>query len=128
CRRRRDERVQRVERLLERAEVGAAPELVVAARHVERAERRDGGASALERPCAFTRGLRARHRFLGPRVGLCDGGLHGERGHPTEPSIWSWISRFISTAYSMGSSFTTGSMKPDTIIAPASSSGMPRAM
>ena len=46
--------------------------------------------------------------------------------HPTEPSIWSWISRFISTAYSIGSSFTIGSMKPDTIIAAASSFGMPR--
>src|SRR4029077_1309160 len=28
-----------------------------------------------------------------------------DEAHPTEPSIWSWISRFISTAYSSGSSF-----------------------
>ena len=36
---------------------------------------------------------------------------------PTEPSIWSWISRFISTAYSSGSSLVIGSTKPETIIA-----------
>jgi hypothetical protein len=45
---------------------------------------------------------------------------------PTEPSIWSWISRFISTAYSRGSSFVIGSTKPDTIIAEASASESPR--
>src|SRR4029450_9716090 len=46
--------------------------------------------------------------------------------HPTEPSIWSWISRFISTAYSSGSSFVIGSTKPETIIAEASASERPR--
>ena len=46
--------------------------------------------------------------------------------HPTEPSIWSWISRFISTAYSSGSSFVIGSTKPETIIALASASERPR--
>src|SRR5207253_5427303 len=45
---------------------------------------------------------------------------------PTEPSIWSWISRFISTAYSSGSSFVIGSTKPLTIIALASASESPR--
>src|SRR5436190_20603070 len=45
---------------------------------------------------------------------------------PTEPSIWSWISRFISTAYSSGSSFVIGSTKPETIIADASASESPR--
>ena len=45
---------------------------------------------------------------------------------PTEPSIWSWISRFISTAYSSGSSFVIGSTKPETIIAVASASERPR--
>ncbi len=50
--------------------------------------------------------------------------LHGDQ--PTEPSIWSWISRFISTAYSSGSSFVIGSTKPDTTIADASDSDRPR--
>jgi hypothetical protein len=45
---------------------------------------------------------------------------------PTEPSIWIWIKRFISTAYSSGSSFTIGSMKPATIIAEASDWDSPR--
>src|SRR5262249_56577218 len=46
--------------------------------------------------------------------------------YPTEPSIWSWIRRFISTAYSSGSSFVIGSTKPDTTIAEASASESPR--
>ena len=45
---------------------------------------------------------------------------------PTEPSICSWISRFISTAYSSGSSLVIGSTKPVTIIAQASVSERPR--
>ncbi len=45
---------------------------------------------------------------------------------PTDPSIWSWISRFSSTAYSSGSSFVIGSTKPETIIAAASASESPR--
>ncbi len=47
---------------------------------------------------------------------------------PTEPSICSWIRRFISTAYSSGSSFVIGSTKPETIIALASASESPRLM
>ena len=47
---------------------------------------------------------------------------------PTEPSIWSWIRRFISTAYSSGSSLVIGSTKPETIIAEASVSVSPRDM
>src|SRR5205085_8384613 len=35
---------------------------------------------------------------------------------PTDPSICSWIRRFISTAYSSGSSFVIGSTKPLTTI------------
>ena len=46
--------------------------------------------------------------------------------YPTEPSICSWIRRFISTAYSIGSSFTSGSMNPLTIMVEASSSDSPR--
>ena len=46
--------------------------------------------------------------------------------YPILPSIWSWIRRFISTAYSMGSSFTSGSMNPPTIMLAASPSLMPR--
>ena len=45
---------------------------------------------------------------------------------PTDPSICSWINRFISTAYSSGSSFVIGSTKPDTISAEASGSESPR--
>src|SRR5437016_876091 len=45
---------------------------------------------------------------------------------PTDPSICSWISRFISTAYSSGSSFVIGSTKPETISADASASVRPR--
>src|SRR5213075_2031821 len=119
--RRLDERVQRVERLLERAEIRAPPQLVVAAWQRQRAERGDRGATALERPCALARGLRARERRLGPRLRQRGDRPRGDRAHPTEPSICSWIRRFISTAYSIGSSFTTGSMKPETIIAAASS-------
>ena len=47
---------------------------------------------------------------------------------PTDPSIWSWMRRFISTAYSSGSSFVIGSTKPETIIADASASESPRLM
>src|SRR5215216_409554 len=45
---------------------------------------------------------------------------------PTDPSICSWIRRFISTAYSSGSSFVIGSTKPETTIADASASERPR--
>ena len=50
------------------------------------------------------------------------------RAHPTEPSISSSMSRFSSTAYSMGSCFTNGSRNPLTIIVDASSSLKPRLM
>src|SRR5207247_7302011 len=49
-----------------------------------------------------------------------------DQTQPTEPSICSWISRFISTAYSSGTSFVIGSMNPDTTMAEASSSVRPR--
>ena len=45
---------------------------------------------------------------------------------PTDPSIWSWMSLFISTAYSIGSSLTSGSMNPLTIRVEASASERPR--
>ena len=48
------------------------------------------------------------------------------RCQPIEPTISSWISLLSSTAYSIGSSLVTGSMKPLTIIAAASSSVKPR--
>ena len=47
-------------------------------------------------------------------------------GQPTAPSICSSISRFSSSAYSIGSSRAIGSTKPRTIIAIASSSVRPR--
>ena len=46
--------------------------------------------------------------------------------YPIEPSISNLIKRFISTAYSIGSSFVNGSMKPITIISVASCSEIPR--
>src|SRR5215212_1705486 len=58
----------------------------------------------------------------GHEVGPLDG------DQPTDPSIWSWIRRFISTAYSSGSSFVIGSTKPETTIADASASERPRDM
>src|SRR5581483_7419478 len=60
-------------------------------------------------------------RLHGDEVDLLDA-----HDYPTEPSIWSWISRFISTAYSSGSSFVIGSTNPETIIALASASERPR--
>ncbi len=51
---------------------------------------------------------------------------NGRDAYPTLPSICNSISLFISTAYSIGSSFTSGSMKPVTIIDAASASVMPR--
>jgi hypothetical protein len=62
-----------------------------------------------------------------PVEGKLGGGRLGG-GHPTEPSISSSIRRFNSTAYSMGSCFTNGSMNPLTIIMLASASPMPRLM
>src|SRR5262245_8234861 len=47
---------------------------------------------------------------------------------PTEPSICNWMSLFISTAYSSGSSFVIGSTNPETTIADASASERPRDM
>ena len=52
---------------------------------------------------------------------------HARTSRPS-PSIWSWIRRFISTAYSSGSSFVIGSTKPLTTIADASDSERPRDM
>ena len=54
------------------------------------------------------------------------GPLPGDRHQPTAPSICSSISRFSSSAYSIGSSRAIGSTKPRTIVAIASSSVMPR--
>src|SRR5207247_5672752 len=47
---------------------------------------------------------------------------------PTDPSICIWISRFISTAYSSGSSFVIGSTNPEPNIGAASGSARPRLM
>jgi len=49
-----------------------------------------------------------------------------QRHQPTAPSICSSISRFSSSAYSIGSSRAIGSTNPRTIVAMASSSVMPR--
>ena len=82
-------------------------------------------ARALVRPqaqCLDVEGARA----LGVLGGDGDEVELLKQAQPTEPSIWSWISRFISTAYSSGSSFVIGSTKPETIIALASVSEIPR--
>ena len=75
---------------------------------------------------ALARSHGASHGLLRPLCRETQRGTSRERRHPTEPSICSWISRFISTAYSIGSSFTIGSMKPETIIPAASSLLIPR--
>src|SRR5437667_640298 len=109
------------------AEIRPTPELVIGPGEWKRRCHRRGSAAILERP-----------RGLAALSGVCQSlrrpirqersklGLPFRRRHPTEPSICSWIRRFISTAYSIGSSFTIGSMKPETIIAAASSLPMPR--
>ncbi len=71
-------------------------------------------------------------RVVGPQlVQAGDGsrGFHGslEASHqPTAPSICSSISRFSSSAYSIGSSRAIGSTNPRTMVAAASSSVIPR--
>lgn len=63
--------------------------------------------------------------------GICDIRRDIEpMSHPTAPAeaMLISISRFISTAYSMGSSLTIGSMNPATIIEVAWSSVSPRDM
>src|SRR5207342_3737661 len=96
-----------VERVrVEAAEVREAPRLLAVGRDRERLVRRPGSLAGTRQP----------------------GGLGRRRHQPTEPSIWSWISRFISTAYSSGSSLVMGSTKPLTIIALASASVSPRDM
>src|SRR4029077_11518378 len=69
---------------------------------------------AVEAPRPFH--VRDRHR---DEVGALD-------DQPTEPSIWSWISRFISTAYSSGSSFVIGSTQTPKIVALPPGSVSPR--
>src|SRR5439155_7703600 len=121
------ERVELRQFGLKPAEVRAPPQLVRIARERECAGDSHRRAPAIERPLRLTRLGGARQRALSPFE--VETGRHREvrcRRHPTEPSIWSWIRRFISTAYSIGSSFTIGSMKPDTIIPAASSLLIPR--
>ncbi len=64
----------------------------------------------------------------GARLACPEAGREGRAipDQPTEPSIWSWISLFISTAYSIGNSLTSGSMNPLTIRVLASASERPR--
>jgi hypothetical protein len=79
---------------------------------------------------------RVEKRFVGRRAMPSPAALRtpsglrlGTGGHqPMLPSICNSMRRFISTAYSIGSSLTIGSMKPLTISFEASSSGMPWAM
>ena len=70
------------------------------------------------------------HRVVGQVEGAHRVKVGGdiEAHQPTAPSICSSISRLSSRAYSIGSSFAIGSMKPRTIIAIASSCSMPRDM
>ena len=62
----------------------------------------------------------------GARIESTGARTSASAGQPIEPTISSWMSRLSSTAYSIGSSLVTGSMKPLTIIAAASSSVKPR--
>ena len=114
---------------VERAEVGAPPQLEPPVREGQARGHLGRLAPLLQRPGRLVRARGALQRQRGPGVEPARHRLRrGPRvgRHPTEPSIWSWMRRFISTAYSIGSSFTTGSMKPATIIAAASSLGTPR--
>src|SRR5262249_20576429 len=121
CRGRGGSEVERVGS--ERAEVGAPPQLDAAIRvrqalgDRQRAPALFAGPRGLVRAAGLGQGAPARGHA---------GAMKSGRRPPTEPSIWSWISRFISTAYSIGSSFTIGSMKPATIMASASSFLIPR--
>src|ERR1700730_1523396 len=65
-------------------------------------------------------------RFAVKSAQLFDGRFRERHFYPTEPIISSWIRRFSSTAYSMGSSLVNGSMKPLTIIVSASALVIPR--
>src|SRR4029079_11981833 len=102
------------------AQVGAAVLLVGAGGDGETVE----GGERLETALAQPAGLFQPSRDLFDR--LAGKLLGGRFDHPTEPSISSAISRFISTAYSIGSSFTIGSMNPLTIIVVASGVDRPR--
>ena len=88
---------------IEATQVGEPPRLFPVRRHRQRVVHRLGSLAHARQP----------------------GGL-GQRVQPTDPSICSWIRRFISTAYSSGSSLVIGSMKPETIMAEASASLSPR--
>src|SRR5215218_2709698 len=103
--------VRRVEEVQERvlAELELGPPTVTRLLEAERV------------PVPRRRPLEIRHGHR-HEVGPLDG------DHPTDPSIWSWIRRFISTAYSSGSSFVIGSTNPETTIAEASDSESPRDM
>ena len=114
---------------LEEPQVGPHPVFTTAVGQPEAGEGGKGGAAFVAHP--------GRHRLGGDQVfegvpveSRRRGGGSGGSGHrqPTDPSICSWMSLFISTAYSIGSSFTSGSMNPPTIIVLASASESPRLM
>ena len=97
-----------------------------AARRAKRAPRRAARnaskASCVKPDCVVdSRAFSDRIRLRPPAVPSV-----ANANYPTDPSICNWISRFISTAYSIGSSLTSGSMKPLTIIVLASASDRPR--
>src|SRR5437764_2124437 len=98
---------------VEAADVGASPLLVCLAWRSQLLEARECRLAPLAQPARFA-------------LELVQGFRSQCHSYPTEPSISSWMSRLSSTAYSSGSSFVNGSMKPLTIIVAASFSGMPR--
>jgi len=107
------------------AEVRVAPLLEPCRRHRRALVHVERMYAALAHPF----GLALRARFGGGAIERLGDALctRCDRGaHPTLPSISSSISRFSSTAYSSGSSFAIGSMKPRTMSAMASSSLIPR--
>ena len=108
----------------QRVQLGAAPLLLLAGRR----RRRGGALPPAGAEVAQPVGLVEPVADAPDRVGVegrC-GLREASSAQPTAPSIWSWMRRFISTAYSIGSSFTIGSMKPFTIMALASASDRPR--
>ncbi len=105
-----------------------APLLLATGRHREvlDAHRTDPVGPADVRDALLQAGTDADRRLVDGEH-LARGGVgHDLCRHPTAPSICSSMSLLSSSAYSMGSSRATGSMKPRTIMAMASVSGMPR--
>ena len=104
--------------------VGATVAAYAAFETAPRGSLRSGSRRRLRRRCTAEGGC-ATFRFPPFPISNVKNNVRGDC-YPTEPSICNSMSRFISTAYSIGSSLTSGSIKPLTIIVLASASESPR--